>query len=86
MKQAKSRKEQEILENVVKAELDYITYVDVETGETEVIVTNEEAGVPSAFAGDYETVNEKTVLDFVHPEDREYCEKLLELINAEANK
>ena len=79
MKQAKSRKEQEILENVVKAELDYITYVDVETGETEVIVTNEEAGVPSAFAGDYETVNEKTVLDFVHPEDREYCEKLLEL-------
>lgn len=42
MKQEKSGKEQEILENVVKAELDYITDVNVKTGEMDARQANQE--------------------------------------------
>ena len=35
-----TNKEQEILKNVIKEELDFITYVDVDTGICHVIVTD----------------------------------------------
>lgn len=75
MGESKKEKEQEILENVLRAELDFITYVDVDTREARVIITNENTDVMPPVCGNYEEVNEKTIPVYVHPEEREYCEK-----------
>ena len=45
MGDAKSIKERGILEQVIKSELDFITYVDVHTGTFHVIVTNDDTDV-----------------------------------------
>lgn len=79
MNESRSVKEQEILENVVKAELDFITYVDIESYEARVIVTNQDTDLTPPLVHDYAEVNVRTIPEYVHPEDREYCEKLLEL-------
>lgn len=75
MEESKKEIEQEILENVVRGELDFITYVDVATREARVIITNENTDVMPPICGNYEEVNAQTIPVYVHPEDREYCEK-----------
>lgn len=74
-----TNKEQEILKNVIKEELDFITYVDVNTGICHVIVTNPATEVMPPDGYDYETVNRRSIPVFVHPEDREDCEQKLTL-------
>ena len=74
-----TNKEQEILKNVIKEELDFITYVDVNTGICHVIVTNPATEVMPPDGYDYETVNRRSIPVFVHPEDRENCEQKLTL-------
>ena len=57
MGDAKSIKERGILEQVIKSELDFITYVDVHTGTFHVIVTNDDTDVTPPPEGDYTQVN-----------------------------
>ena len=52
MGDAKSIKERGILEQVIKSELDFITYVDVHTGTFHVIVTNDDTDVTPPPEGD----------------------------------
>ena len=56
MGDAKSIKERGILEQVIKSELDFITYVDVHTGTFHVIVTNDDTDVTPPPEGDYTPV------------------------------
>lgn len=81
MGEPKTIKEQEILENVVKAELDFITYVDVETREAHMIVTKEELDVSLPRSGDYDTVNQEYISRCVHPEDQEHYAQQMKLSN-----
>ena len=39
------------------------------------IVTNEDADVMPPIDGDYQKVNDVTIPKYVHPEDREMCER-----------
>ena len=57
MGDAKSIKERGILEQVIKSELDFITYEDVHTGTFHVIVTNDDTDVTPPPEGDYTQVN-----------------------------
>lgn len=75
MGESKKEKEQEILESVLRTELDFITYVDVNTREARVIITNENADVMPPACGNYEEVNQNAIPLYVHPEDRAVCEK-----------
>lgn len=79
MGEQKSAKEQEIIANAVKQELDFITYVDVDTKVARVIVTNEKAEVTPPPEGDYDEINRRAIPDFVHPQDQEYCARQLEI-------
>lgn len=83
MGELKSVKEQEILENVVKAELDFITCVDVESGETHIIVTKEGTGINLPTDGDYDAIKQELIFKCVHPEDKEYFARQMELANIE---
>ena len=56
MGDAKSIKERGILEQVIKSELDFITYVDVHTGTFHVIVTNDDTDGTPPPEGDYTQV------------------------------
>ena len=73
MGDAKSIKERGILEQVIKSELDFITYVDVHTGAFHVIVTNDDTDVTPPPEGDYTQVNAQMIPLYVHPKDREAC-------------
>ena len=77
MARPKTEKEMEILEDVVRAEIDFITYVDVNTRVTRTIITDEQTDVTPPAEGDYDETNREAIPVFVHPEDREYCEKQL---------
>ena len=79
MGDAKSIKERGILEQVIKSELDFITYVDVHTGTFHVIVTNDDTDVTPPPEGDYTQVNAQMIPLYVHPKDREACAAALEL-------
>ncbi len=79
MGKPKTEKEQEILENALRAELDFITYVDVNTRVAKVIVTNEKTDVTPPDEGDYDEVNKTTIPAFVHPDDQEYCARELDI-------
>ncbi len=79
MGDAKSIKERGILEQVIKSELDFITYVDVHTGAFHVIVTNDDTDVTPPPEGDYTQVNAQMIPLYVHPKDREACAAALEL-------
>lgn len=79
MGKPRTEKEQEILENVLKAEIDFITYVDVNTRVAKVIVMNEETSVTPPDEGDYDETNKKAIAAFVHPEDQEYCARQLDI-------
>lgn len=81
MGELKSIKEQEMIENVLKSELDFITYVDVDTGRYHVIITNADADVTPPPNGDYAAVNDKTIPEYVHPEDQEECARALKISN-----
>lgn len=81
MGEKKAIKEQKIIENVLKSELDFITYVDADTGIYHTIITNEETDVTPPTYGDYAEVNEVTIPKFVHPDDQEECAKALLLSN-----
>lgn len=75
MGEPKKGKEQEILEDVLRAELDFITYVDVKTRESRTIITNENSDVLPPVCGDYEKDNLKSISLYGHPEDKEHCKK-----------
>lgn len=81
MGEPKSVKEQEILENVVKAELDFMTYVDVESRESHMIITNEGLEITPPKAGDYDTIKQELISKCVHPEDKEHFAQQMELAN-----
>ena len=81
MGEKKAIKEQKIIENVLKSELDFITYVDADTGIYHTIITNEETDVTPPTYGDYAEVNEVTIPKFVHPDDQEECARALLLSN-----
>lgn len=80
--------EQEIIEDALKAEFDFITYVDMNTKVAHVIVTNKKTEVMPPDGSDYEEVNRRTIPMYVHPEDQEYCTRQLALpyIQAELEK
>lgn len=88
MEEAKSIKEQEILEDVIKAELDFIAYVELVTSEVRVLVANEETDVIVSMIKACLTKGIRTIPEQIHPDDRAYCTKLLELsyIKAELAK
>lgn len=79
MEETKAAMEQNIVKNVVKAELDFITYVDLETGIARVIVTKEDTDVVPPAEGMYADINCKAIPVYVHPEDQEHCKRQLEL-------
>lgn len=72
-------KEQEILMNAVQAELDFISYIDVNTGILYTIAANEECEFIPQQECSYQEVYAKLVSAFVHPADRAYCEEQLAL-------
>ncbi len=75
----KEKKERQILENVVKGELDFITYVDVATREANVIITNADADVMPPLTGDYDAINAENIPLFVHPDDQERLARQMDL-------
>ena len=81
MGKPKTNKEQQILENVLKAELDFISYVDVNTGEYRVILTNEETEIAPSECGSYAHTVADDIQNYIHKEDREYCTRQFELSN-----
>ena len=54
-------KQRAILESVIKEEIDFISYVDLEDGMVHTIVTNEDADVMPPIDGDYQKVNDVTI-------------------------
>lgn len=81
MGEKKAIKEKEIIENVLKSELDFITYVDADTGICHTIITNEGTEVTPPPYGDYADVNEVAIPKYVHPDDQEECARTLLLSN-----
>lgn len=73
--------EQDILINVIRDEIDFISYVDVDTEKLHTIVTNESSDVMPPLDGCYTEINLKNIPCYVHPEDRAYCAKILDLSN-----
>lgn len=83
MGEPKSVKEQEILESIVKAELDFIIYVDVETKDTHVIVTKEGMELTLSKDGEYDAIKQELITKYVHPEDKDHFAQQMELANIE---
>lgn len=77
----KNETEQDILVNVIRDEIDFISYVDVNTEILHTIVTNEDSDVMPPLDGIYTNVNMENIPVYIHPEDREYCEKVFALSN-----
>ena len=78
-------KQRAILESVIKEEIDFISYVDLEDGMVHTIVTNEDADVMPPIDGDYQKVNDMAIPEYVHPEDREMCEREFRLERLQEN-
>ena len=78
-------KQRAILESVIKEEIDFISYVDLADGMVHTIVTNEDADVMPPIDGDYQKVNDVTIPKYVHPEDREMCEREFRLERLQEN-
>lgn len=74
-------KKQEILEDVVKEEIDFVAYVDVDTENFHIIVTKEGGNKTLPLEGNYTEVNEKNIPRYIHPGDQEYCMQQLKLSN-----
>lgn len=78
-------KQRAILESVIKEEIDFISYVDLADGVVHTIVTNEDADVMPPINGDYQKVNDSAISEYVHPEDREMCEREFKLERLQEN-
>lgn len=78
-------KQRAILESVIKEEIDFISYVDLADGMVHTIVTNEDADVMPPIDGDYQKVNDMAIPKYVHPEDREMCEREFRLERLQEN-
>ena len=74
-------KQRAILESVIKEEIDFIAYVDLADGIVHTIVTNEDADVMPPIDG----VNDSVIPKYVHPEDREMCEREFKLERLQEN-
>lgn len=72
-------KEHEIIENVVREEIDFISYVDTDTEELNIIITNQKGLRIPRSGGKFEKVMEGFVSSYVHPDDRERCKEVLNL-------
>lgn len=57
---------QEILEDVVKEEIDFITYVDIATEEFHVITIKEDGMICLPQEGNYTEVNKESIPKYVH--------------------
>lgn len=62
-----------ILEEAVRSEIEFVSYVDVETETVHTIVTNESAEVLPDAGVDYTAMNDGKIPQYVHPEDVEEC-------------
>lgn len=80
-RERKNEMEQDILVNAIREELDFVCYVEMDTERVHTIITNEKTDVMPPEAGDYTEVNQKNIPLFVHPEDQEYCMRVLDLSN-----
>ncbi len=78
-------KQRAILESVIKEEIDFISYVDLADGVVHTIVTNEETDVMPPADGDYQKVNDMAISKYVHPEDREMCDREFRLERLQEN-
>lgn len=79
MEETKAVKEQNIVKNVVRAELDFIIYVDMETEIARAIVAKEDTDVAPQAEWMYADIMRKAIPVYVHPEEQEYCKRQLEL-------
>ncbi|MFR4350971.1 MAG: response regulator [Roseburia sp.] len=79
MEKSMTAKEQEIVKDVVKSEFDLITYVDVQTGDYNSIITSARAAAVSRIRGIYSEMNDSMIPRYVHPEDQETCAAQLAL-------
>ncbi len=68
-------KQQEIMESAIKEEIDFIAYVDMETGVLRTIVTNAQSCVLPPECADYQEINNTCIPRYIHPEDRERCKE-----------
>ena len=74
-------KQQEIMERAIKEEMDFIAYVDMETGVLRTIVTNAQSCVLPPECGDYQEINDTYIPQYIHPEDRDRCKSEFLLSN-----
>ena len=83
MGKPRTEKEHEILESVVREELEFIIYVDVPSRVSRLIIWNGEKGnmVPPPTGRYDEQVNDGTIAKFIHPEDQKYCREHLSIEN-----
>ena len=63
-------KQRAILESVIKEEIDFISYVDLEDGMVHTIVTNEDADVMPPIDGDYQKVNDVTIPMYIRKTEK----------------
>lgn len=80
-KELRNRTEQEILENVIREEIDYVLYVDVDTKEQHTIIANEACDTVPPANGNYTDILQNYMMPAVHPEDKAYCDTAFELSN-----
>lgn len=73
------KKEIDIVMDVVQEELDFICYVDVETEDTHTILAKKTQFGNAPMDGKYAEVIGASIAKYVHPADREYCEKRVAL-------
>lgn len=71
--------EQDILLNVVKEELDFILYMDGDSGDVRTIVRNKKGDVIPPVPENYAEINNECIPRYVHPTEQEYCRQQLEL-------
>lgn len=68
-----------IFRDVVQNEIEYISYVDVETHEERVLILDKDSEVIPEQNGNYEAINEECIPKYVHPDDMEYCNQQFDL-------
>lgn len=69
----------ELMESVMKEEIDYITRIDAETEEINTIVFNEDKEVLPPVRGNFSEATGQYIAKYVHPDDREYYREHMDL-------
>lgn len=69
----------ELMESVMKEEIDYITRIDLDTEEINTIVLNEEKEVLPPVKGNFSEVTGQYISKYIHPDDREYYREHMDL-------